>query len=128
TQVRSAGAVAADAGEHLTALVAGSGAVVNQLAGRGADRQQLESAFFAHTEARGAARYVEADRFAALLLAEAARVGVDPSGPVQDAATQQVAEIRDARARYLTAQEAWAEVAGSFPGFLPVTLGLSKAP
>lgn len=127
-QVHGARATASSAGENLTAVVAAAGAAVNDLAVRGADRQRLEEAFFAHSEARGAARYDRADAFAALLLAEAARVGVDPSAPVKDAATQRISEINDAHARYHAALEAWAETASAFPGVLPVTLGLAKAP
>ena len=127
-QVRDARALASDAGESLTALTTGAGSVVNELTRRGADRQALEDAFFAHSEARGDQRYVRAERFASLLLSEAGKVGLDPSAPVKDAVTQRVSEISDARARYVAAKEAWGEAASGFPGVLPVTFGLAKGP
>lgn len=127
-QVGEARATVMEAGENLTSLVARSGAVVNDLAGRGADRQRLEEAFFAYSEARGPARHVEAERFVVLLLAEAARVGVDPNGPVQDPATQRISDMGAAQARYRVARESWSEAARGFPGALPVLLGLAKGP
>ena len=124
-------AVAEEAGESLVDLVSKESGLVYALATAGAAKPLLEQSYFEFSDAKkSSVRLRHASEFATVVDQQARAKGLDPVSAMGsgDALTRRIEVMVKANAEYTSKRATWESRATSFPGMLPVILGIQSGP
>ena len=129
--VGGARADAVTSGKALVSLVGQESQLIYDMANAGADKDVLEASYFQFSDASGDMARIEAAAGFAQVVNQQARVqGLDPVGSAGSggALIQRIDTLNQTYAAYATRRATWAQRSGSFPGMLPVLVGVAESP